>query len=144
MDIAALGEPTACAMFSGLNSGVQLRSHSRKDYQNGRVHGYQFEIDPSPRAWTGGIYDEARRGWLYPMIKNLPAQHAFKNNEWNKVPMDTANAPVQAVEVDKEGKVVWQLRAWKHPERRGKHRAEGCTVAGGFVYAAEPVRNCRG
>ena len=67
-----------------LNSGVQLRSHSSKDYQNGRVHGYQFEIDPSARAWTGGIYDEARRGWLYPMIKNAPAQHAFKNNEWNK------------------------------------------------------------
>jgi len=68
-----------------LNSGVQLRSHSTKDYQNGRVHGYQFEIDPSARAWTGGIYDEARRGWLYPMIKNAPAQNAFKNNEWNKV-----------------------------------------------------------
>lgn len=66
-----------------LNSGVQLRSHSNKEYQNGRVHGYQFEIDPSTRAWTGGIYDEARRGWLYPMIKNTAAQQAFKNNEWN-------------------------------------------------------------
>lgn len=66
-----------------LNSGVQLRSHSSKEYQNGRVHGYQFEIDPSTRAWTGGIYDEARRGWLYPMIKNVPAQCAFRNNEWN-------------------------------------------------------------
>ncbi|MBQ7495247.1 MAG: DUF1080 domain-containing protein [Bacteroidaceae bacterium] len=68
-----------------LNSGVQLRSHSTKSYQKGRVHGYQFEIDPSPRAWTGGIYDEARRGWLYPMIKNVAAQRAFKNNEWNSV-----------------------------------------------------------
>src|SRR5690606_38279078 len=48
----------------GLNSGVQFRSNSLKDYMNGRVHGYQFEIDPSSRAWTGGIYDEARRGWL--------------------------------------------------------------------------------
>ena len=51
----------------GLNSGVQLRSESKKDYQNGRVHGYQFEIDPSKRAWSGGIYDEARRNWLYPL-----------------------------------------------------------------------------
>ena len=66
-----------------LNSGVQLRSHSTKSYQKGRVHGYQFEIDPAPRAWTGGIYDEARRGWLYPMIKNTGAQTAFKNNQWN-------------------------------------------------------------
>lgn len=68
----------------GLNSGVQFRSLSTKDFQNGRVHGYQFEIDPSARAWTGGIYDEARRGWLYPMTANAPAQTAFKNNVWNK------------------------------------------------------------
>ena len=26
----------------GLNSGVQVRSESKKDYQKGRVHGYQF------------------------------------------------------------------------------------------------------
>lgn len=68
----------------GLNSGVQFRSLSLKDYNKGRVHGYQFEIDPSPRAWTGGIYDEARRGWLYPMTMNPSAQTAFKNGDWNK------------------------------------------------------------
>jgi hypothetical protein len=90
----------------GLNSGVQFRSNSLKDYQDGRVHGYQFEIDPSERAWTGGIYDEARRGWLYPLTYNTMkavvvkpdnsnkclypstynplAQKAFKKNEWNK------------------------------------------------------------
>lgn len=68
----------------GLNSGVQLRSESRKDYQKGRVHGYQFEIDPSKRAWSGGIYDEARRNWLYPLTQNPVAKGAFKNNEWNK------------------------------------------------------------
>lgn len=67
----------------GLNSGVQFRSNSLKEYDNGRVHGYQFEIDPSKRAWTGGIYDEARRGWLYPLTYNRKAQTAFKNNEWN-------------------------------------------------------------
>ena len=47
-----------------LNSGVQIRSESLPDYHNGVVHGYQVEIDPSSRAWTGGIYDESRRGWL--------------------------------------------------------------------------------
>ena len=35
----------------GFNSGVQIRSSSSKDFQNGRVHGYQFEIDPTDRAW---------------------------------------------------------------------------------------------
>lgn len=68
----------------GLNSGVQFRSDSRKDYQNKRVHGYQFEIDPSKRAWSGGIYDEARRGWLYSLVADKMAQKAFKNNQWNK------------------------------------------------------------
>ena len=69
----------------GMNSGVQFRSESLKTYQDGRVHGYQFEIDPSPRAWTGGIYDEARRGWLYPLTKNPAAQSAFRHGDWNKV-----------------------------------------------------------
>ena len=48
-----------------LNSGVQIRSESRLDYMNGRVHGYQVEIDPDmdrARLWTAGIYDEARAG----------------------------------------------------------------------------------
>lgn len=67
----------------GINSGVQFRSESLKNYGNGRVHGYQFEIDPSPRAWTGGIYDEARRGWLYPLTLNPQGQKAFRNGEWN-------------------------------------------------------------
>lgn len=68
----------------GLNSGVQLRSESKKEYQNGRVHGYQFEIDPSDRAWSGGIYDEARRNWLYSLTLNPAAKSAFKHNAWNK------------------------------------------------------------
>jgi hypothetical protein len=66
-----------------MNSGVQIRSESRTDYQNGRVHGYQVEMDPSPRAWSGGIYDEARRGWLYPLDKNPDGQKALKVGEWN-------------------------------------------------------------
>ena len=68
-----------------MNSGVQIRSESKADYMNGRVHGYQIEIDPSARAWTGGIYDEARRGWLYTMERNPEGKKAFKNGEWNHV-----------------------------------------------------------
>ena len=37
-------------------------------------------------------------------------------NEWNKTPMDTANAPRQAIEIDKEGRVVWQLCSWRNPD----------------------------
>ena len=66
-----------------MNSGVQIRSKSKPDYQNGRVHGYQVELDPSERAWSGGIYDEARRGWLYPLDKNPEGQKALKVGDWN-------------------------------------------------------------
>ena len=82
-----------------LNSGVQIRSHcfdedKSLEFQGkkitikaGRVHGYQVEIDPDVkrgRLWTGGIYDEGRRGWLYTLEKNEAARKAFKPNEWNK------------------------------------------------------------
>ncbi|MFV0268655.1 MAG: DUF1080 domain-containing protein [Draconibacterium sp.] len=71
-------------MESGLNSGVQIRSNSLQDYKDGRVHGYQVECDDSERKWSGGIYDEARRGWLYSLEYNQMAKGDFKNGEWNK------------------------------------------------------------
>jgi hypothetical protein len=71
-------------MDSMMNSGIQVRSESKPEYNNGRVHGYQIEVDPSSRAWSGGIYDEARRGWLYPMEHNRGAMKAYKHGQWNK------------------------------------------------------------
>ncbi len=80
----------------GLNSGVQVRSEcfdhptrvvTEKKTNNipaGRVHGYQVEIDPSARAWTGGIYDESRRGWLADLKTNAPAREAFRIHDWNR------------------------------------------------------------
>jgi hypothetical protein len=66
-----------------MNSGIQFRSNSLPEYKKGRVHGYQAEIDPSERAWSGGIFDEARRGWLNDLEDNTEAKKAFKQNEWN-------------------------------------------------------------
>lgn len=68
---------------SDMNSGIQFRSESKPEYNNGRVHGYQCEVDPSARAWSGGIYDEARRGWLYTLELNPAAKPAFKLGAWN-------------------------------------------------------------
>ena len=80
---------------NGLNSGVQVRSQcfetpksvvlggKRFAFPADRVHGYQVEIDPSKRAWTGGIYDEGRRGWLFDLKHNEAARHAFKPEAWN-------------------------------------------------------------
>ena len=68
---------------TSLNSGVQFRSESRPDYQHGRVHGYQCEIDPSDRAWSGGIYDEARRGWLVTLQGHELGRAAYNKEGWN-------------------------------------------------------------
>jgi len=67
-----------------MNSGIQFRSLSKSDYRNNQVHGYQMEVDPSPRAWSGGIYDEGRRDWLYIPNINPEGKKAFKLGEWNK------------------------------------------------------------
>ena len=69
------------------NSGVQVRSHYDPGGHQGKglVYGCQFEVDPSARRWSGGIYDEGRRDWLYPASLNPNAQDAFKVGEYNHV-----------------------------------------------------------
>ena len=95
-----------------LNSGVQIRSEvfpfatnaviSGKEYKFAadRIHGYQCEIDMDVargRMWTGGIYDEARRGWLYPKSEagktfSEQGRKISKNGEWNTLRI-VANGP---------------------------------------------------
>jgi len=69
------------------NSGVQTRSHYNPAGHEGKglVYGRQLEIDPSSRRWSGGIYDEGRRDWLYPASLNPSAQHAFKRGQYNHI-----------------------------------------------------------
>ena len=65
----------------GLNSGVQVRSRSSKDYNNERVHGPQVEIETAPGE-SGYIYGEATgRGWVSP---NQNIKDAYKNDQWNE------------------------------------------------------------
>jgi len=71
-----IDDPTA-------NSGVQTRSHFDASAQPGKVYGRQVEIDPSERSWSGGIYDEARRQWLYPLDLHPQAKTAFKVGAYN-------------------------------------------------------------
>jgi hypothetical protein len=78
-----------------LNSGVQIRSHAFDTPTNfvgkgrtikvpaRRVHGLQVEIDPSSRAWTGGVQEEGGRAWLADLKNNEAARRAFKPDAWN-------------------------------------------------------------
>ena len=72
------------------NSGIQFRSHQRPssdEVDPGRVYGYQFELDPTQRAWSGGLYEEGRRGWIVKLEgeDNLERRAAVKLNGWNDV-----------------------------------------------------------
>ncbi len=62
------------------NSGIQIRSHEK---ENKRPFGYQIEIDSLERAWSGGLFDEARRGWLQNLEDNPAGRAAFHYQEWN-------------------------------------------------------------
>lgn len=89
-----------------LNSGVQIRSNIyqkdtqtirwggrfdengdkmiiRKKRSAGRFWGYQIEIDPTSRAWSGAIYEEAGRGFLHTPGINEEVKSALKPLEWN-------------------------------------------------------------
>lgn len=63
-----------------MNSGVQIRSHVG---DNGIVQGYQVELDPTHRRFSGGIYDEKRRRWIYPLSRNEKGRAAYQNGRWN-------------------------------------------------------------
>ena len=92
---------------TNLNSGIQIRSECPPDAREitidgkvikipaGRVHGYQVEIDPSDRAWTGGIYDESRRGWLNDLKGNEAARKAFKQSAWNHFRIEARGASIK-------------------------------------------------
>ncbi|MCC6262728.1 MAG: DUF1080 domain-containing protein [Bryobacterales bacterium] len=96
-----------------LNSGVQVRSHEysgeteatifngkefvNRKFPKGRFYGYQVEISNTKAGNSGGIYDEARRGWLYePTPANNPeCAKAFRDNEWNHYKVIAEGARIQ-------------------------------------------------
>jgi hypothetical protein len=118
-------------LHQDMNSGVQFRSESKPDYQNGRVHGYQFEIDPLPRAWTAGIYDEARRDWLYTMEYNPATKKQLQLKTWYKCRVECIGnsirtfingVPAANIEDDltPKGFIALQVHAVSKPEEAGK------------------------
>lgn len=85
------------------NSGFMVRAHVEPN----KVYGYQAEVDGSDRRWSGGLYDEGRRQWLWPSqsgrttdkraleheeeskayFKKPEISSALKRNDWNKYRM---------------------------------------------------------
>lgn len=114
-----------------LNSGVQFRSISDSSINAGRVHGYQCEIESSPRKWAGGIYDEARRGWLYPLTVNPKGQKAFQPNEWNRYRIEAIGSDIRTWvndipcarlkdDLTAEGIIAFQVHSIEDPKQANK------------------------
>jgi hypothetical protein len=113
------------------NSGIQTRSHFNTEGHAGKVYGRQVEIDPSERSWSGGIYDEARRQWLYPLDLHPQAKSAFKIGQYNHIKVECLgnemktwvnNLPVAYVvdPVDPRGFIGLQVHGITKPEDAGK------------------------
>lgn len=143
------------AVDDHLNSGIQVRSHSKPDYQNGRVHGWQIEVDPSPRAWSGGVYDEGRREWLYIPNINPAGKKSFKTGgQWNKYRIEAIgntcrtwiNGIPVAFLVDtllEKGFIALQVHAVSKPEELGKTvRWRNIRIQTGKNLKASPLDDC--
>lgn len=115
------------------NSGIQFRSQYDPAGNNGKgkVFGYQYELDPSSRRWTGGVYDEGRRDWLYPLSLNSSAQEMLKTGVFNKVRIECIgntirtwinNKPAAHVtdDADSKGVIALQVHSIGNPNMAGK------------------------
>lgn len=95
-----------------LNSGVQIRSRvwqrdTTTDYTSaegkriptpwkaGMVWGYQVEVDPSARAWSGGLYECNNRGWLVTLAGKEEARRAFKPLHWNHMKIEANGSRIK-------------------------------------------------
>jgi hypothetical protein len=67
------------------NTGILFRCVDTPADASVRLHGYQVKIDPSPtRRWTGGIFDDYGRNWLwlYTLEADARARTAYRFGEW--------------------------------------------------------------
>lgn len=114
------------------NSGVQTRSHFDTEGHAGKVYGRQVEIDPSARSWSGGVYDEDGRQWLYPLDLHPQAKALFKLGQYNHLKVECLGnemrtwlngTPVAYVvdPIDPTGFIGLQVHGITTKEQEGKH-----------------------
>lgn len=75
------------------NSGVQFRTERAPGTWSGVV-GYQLDIDPTARRWTGGIYHEGVHVWRHAMARNPDCQAAYQHGEWNSYRIEATGSVI--------------------------------------------------
>jgi hypothetical protein len=119
------------------NSGMMFRG-LQKEGNDGRVYGYQCEHDNGKdRAWTAGLYDEARRGWLVPNREKEREARAFtrqgqkvmKWDDWNEIRIECKDR---------------HIKIWLNGELRVdyKDEAEEFTPEGFFALQVHSGESC--
>jgi len=95
-----------------LNSGVQIRGQvwerdtttmylsgngktQEGNWEAGTVWGYQIEVDPSTRRWSGGLYEPRNRGWIVDLADNKEAGEAFDRTGWNKMKVEVNDTHIK-------------------------------------------------
>ena len=78
-----------CKIDGDFNSGILFRAIDMPDVKlpKARLNGYQVKIDPTPRKWTGGVFEDyGGPSWqsYYNLADDARAREAFKIGEWNK------------------------------------------------------------
>jgi hypothetical protein len=128
------------------NSGIMFRAEQKPSKNgNGRVFGYQCEGDNKDRSWTAGLYDEARRGWIFPkklgkkeadikQCKDFTTQgnKLFKWDDWNTIVIRCEGNHIQTW-LNGEKRVDFVDKNKKHDTREGffglqVHQGKSCNV----------------
>jgi hypothetical protein len=94
------------------NSGIIFRAQIQEKKGKTSAVGYQAEVDPSDRKWSGGLYDQGRRAWLHPKHEkrskpdaDFKKDHspewteeranAYKHLEWNKYRIECRGSEIK-------------------------------------------------
>lgn len=139
------------------NSGFMFRSQMDKN----RVWGYQAEVDPSDRKWSGGLYDEGRRMWFISPNRDQAATpeqreasiaefraragECFKQGQWNTYRIECIGPRIRifvngvlTTDVYDEMDLAGHLGIQHHGERDLVYKFRNLRVkdlgAGGEVY----------
>jgi hypothetical protein len=74
-----------CKLEGELHTAFLFRCIDAPEDADISLLGYQVKIDPTPRRWTGGIFEDfgSSWNWFYDLKNDLRARRAFKMKEWN-------------------------------------------------------------
>lgn len=139
------------------NSGFLFRCLTKKN----RAWGYQAEVDPSDRKWSGGLYDEGRRMWFISPNRDHAASEAdgiasieafrqragdsFKQGQWNRYRIVCIGSHIQiyvndtlTTDIHDEMDIAGPIGIQHHGEKGLLYRFRNLRIkdlgAGGEVY----------